>query len=83
MVPFYSLIFLKVKIILKSLTIYEKLNQISPLATSEYIAKGVFIHWLRIHKLCLKTRFVLQVLSHETRHKRSLKWSSFLVQLLA
>ena len=54
----------KVEIILKSPKISEKLNKISPLAASEYIAKSVFIHWLCIYKPRLKTRFALEILSH-------------------
>ena len=63
--------------ILKSLKTSEKLNKISSLAASEYIAKSVFIYWLCIHKFCLKRRFALQILKHETGHKLSVQELTF------
>ena len=38
------------------------------LAASEF-AKSFFTYWLGIHKVYLKTRVALQILSHEARHK--------------
>ena len=51
----------------------EKLYRAPPLAASEF-AKSLFTCWLRIHKLCLKTRVALQILSHEARHKIPVKY---------
>ena len=40
---------------------------------TECIAKILFSYWFFIHKLCLKTRVALHILSHNARHKISLK----------
>ena len=36
--------------------------------------KRLFTYWLRIHKLCLRTRVALQILSHKARHKIPMKY---------
>ena len=36
--------------------------------------KRLFTCWLRIHKLCLRTRVALQILSHKARHKIPMKY---------
>ena len=55
------------------------------LLKSQAFAISFFTYWLRIHKLCLKTRVVLQILSHKARHKIPVKCEvvHFLVHLQA
>ena len=46
------------------------------MAASEF-EKSLFTYWLRINKPCLKTRVVLQILSHEARNKIPVKYLVF------